>query len=414
MFFSQAVNAIVNFFKSEPPVDISNSQNKSLILDGKEYIPIRAGLLNHYRKLSDKIRINWHYTYECNFNCDYCFSKNKRNKHIAHPKEKLLDAANKITKIGDNIEVMLIGLEPTTNPAFLDIVNVMTNNMSQKSSILCMTNFSKPAEYFDEIYKINPNVMFELSIHFQYTIVDKIYEKIMFMLERFPHVSVALMFHPEHKTKVKKLYEMLLPLIPEYPNLKLAVAPVRGRESNFQKFDVRYQDGDIQWAHNTKSEINQLRNDASHAAKAQDAIASESDSSQKKDDENNFFIDFLGPDKRFYRYVGHFRDAMLLDLLHFKGFYCFNGRRWIIGIEGNINTIPCAMNDKSLERYNIFSDDITKLKKMTDVYVCKNESCLCGPQTNFPKYLDIKYAPEYAGGKHKYSIDTLDVKKLNL
>ena len=118
----------------------------------------------------------WEITDQCNLNCSYCYYKPSHSKDFTKELKLQNFILKKISTIPNEINISILGGEPTLHPNFYEIIETLYN-MKNITKILIITNFTKPLEFWEKYKKFNDKIEINISIHFEYfslSFLDKI------------------------------------------------------------------------------------------------------------------------------------------------------------------------------------------------------------------------------------------------
>lgn len=147
-------------------------------------------------KTTNTFQINWNLGKRCNYNCSYCPSSVHDNHSPHMPFDKFKTAFDSIyeqAQLG-NIKITFTGGEPTINPDYSKIVDYCVS----KQGVRVFTNTNGTATKHKLLTYTDAGGIY-LSIHSEYTQLDKIYEKIKYVAEN-------------KKSKAHLVIKIMLPL----------------------------------------------------------------------------------------------------------------------------------------------------------------------------------------------------------
>lgn len=149
----------------------------------------------------DRLVINWTINLSCNYKCFYCDTRD----NIIGPNKELIDNIisyiNHISKIKKTI-LKISGGETTLRSDF----NYIIRNL-KVDSIIIITNFYKPIEFWKELYSINNDLSLHLSYHHTMVNQDEYFNKCKELIKiGYKNIVPLIMFYPFHKDEIMKFY----------------------------------------------------------------------------------------------------------------------------------------------------------------------------------------------------------------
>jgi len=189
--------------------------------------------LNHKNFEDDKyFSLHWAVSNICNYKCHYCGVYKEEKYHNFH---NIIEFINFINTI-KNVDTVLFGGEPLIHPNILQIVGELNTNIR-----IC-TNLSENELLLRELIKINSDMKFVTSFHYEKANFNKFFQKVLFLVEYCKLVKVKVMWDSRFKNEIKNIYELFLPLEKAYPNFKVFLDMVYHPESDFTPEDIEYYD----------------------------------------------------------------------------------------------------------------------------------------------------------------------------
>lgn len=125
---------------------------------------------------NNELVIKWRITYDCNYQCSYCYQKTACNTDLGEL--DYLEIARKINTLiqksgKKKVKLYLIGGEVTLLP-----LEDILQELPKIETLHITTNFSKNAEYFNNLRKYVKNLDVCFSFHSEYVSVNEFIEKL--------------------------------------------------------------------------------------------------------------------------------------------------------------------------------------------------------------------------------------------
>lgn len=363
-------------------IDYTNNADKIKIED----------IVFHGPDTSDSIEINWEILYGCNYKCSYCFGQDLLKKDFT-PIEKLKHAVDQVLKINKKYYTFtLFGGEVTYHPDFLELVEYIYS-FNKKTSVLLISNASKPANYFERLLKAvkDNNFMLNFSIHFEYAKLEHIKELIILFNKYKKIISINFMVHPEYMDKVKNYFEEIIKLKKEYYFL-ISLEELREGEE-YTEVDHRYNQEDFEWIDKARKTIIDTPNDI------------------KPFDFNfPFFPNTYYINKETKNININHNIAIRNNLKSFKDFYCLGGTELIrINRSGQYQAAACT-NFPAIG--NIYEEEID-LFRLASITKCHIKQCGCHTNDINSKFRDINEAKIKLSEYRKENVDLIIENSIN-
>jgi sulfatase maturation enzyme AslB (radical SAM superfamily) len=171
----------------------------------------------------DTFSLDWFLGKRCNFNCSYCPSTVHDNYSPHLELEKFIPAFDNLYDLIRHhklVEITFTGGEPTLNPNYLDIVkHVLKDN----TRVITITNGTA---HIDKLIYLLQSGGLTISIHQEYSQIDKILEKIHILYEYIRitnKLTVNYMIRPGTADKCRKFLDRLPP---KKPNFFITIDPL--------------------------------------------------------------------------------------------------------------------------------------------------------------------------------------------
>lgn len=271
----------------------------------------------------------------CNLNCFYCYNNVIRSTKVLdlYLLQKFIYLLYKQTK--KNIQLVILGGEPTLHNQIVDLCNFVKNNSYVK--LIIYTNFHKDLDFFRKLN--NQNVIFKITYHYKeclQTFIDKV---LTFAKDAL--VDLTLMYEPNCYQQILDVYAKL-----NHNKLLLAV--------------------------NVQLIMNDLMNKNIDAYNSQQMSLYYN--SIEKDDVDEVVVFNDGKRQNISCY-----DMQNMNRFSTKFWKCYAGIEYIeIDINGNV--YACIHNDNK-KLINIY-DDISMFKILIKPVICKQRFCpICWPIT---------------------------------
>ena len=194
--------------------------------------------------LEDTFSLDWFLGKRCNFNCSYCPSTVHDNHSPHLILEKFIPAFDRLYDLISShklIEITFTGGEPTLNPYYLDIVkHVIKDN----TRVITITNGTA---HIDKLIYLLESGGLTISIHQEYTQIDKILEKIHILYDYIQinnKLTVNYMLRPG---TAKECREFINRLPPTKINFFVTVDPLMDNHNvkDFKTFEYDQADLDL-------------------------------------------------------------------------------------------------------------------------------------------------------------------------
>ncbi len=129
----------------------------------------KKGSKNNFKLYTNKnaYRFHWDIITHCNYKCSYCYSRANDIQWSKMTNKETIDKVfEKFNEIPSEIEVILLGGEPTISPYYFDIVNRLYQ-LKNLNIFGIITNGSKLTNSFiDKHLNFKDKINFNLSCHF--------------------------------------------------------------------------------------------------------------------------------------------------------------------------------------------------------------------------------------------------------
>lgn len=341
---------------------------------------IRSGVLGQYDRNDWPFTVSWSITGRCPYRCSYCYERDSPKRSIEPDLMTLISAIPRIKKALDNplkknkqLRIRLFGGEPTSHKSFIPLLYELRSHFPN-ASFSCLSNAYRPLSFMEKVLDIDPNFIFNISIHFESVDEGSLLEKIAFLTEKKACGGLSLQFLPSYRIRIRNFAEILTK---NFPNRPFSLQFLRSRESGFKELMSDYTFEDHEWAKSISKQNNIV-----------------------------YFIDYIDNNKKIYRRTFTFQEAFHPQLSNFKGAHCiWSMQRLTINENGVMSTGFCLPNP----RINIFVDDYNCDELNTEVpKICNSNFCKCQGMRDAAKFFDSEYAPIYLGGKKELSHDTIE------
>lgn len=183
-----------------------------------------AKLIEIKRK-DDILTVYWMLTDFCNYRCNYCPSRLnsgdfKSGRKPGYPTDDeirvFLDRLINIHSRGRTLKVIISGGEPTLHPMYEEIVNILHPH----GAVETITNGSRSVEWWKRLKHLPDKIT--ISLHAEWTKIDKINELGQFLLDNNVYVVFNLMSDPGNWNLVQEMYQQLTPGLREnFVNAKI-------------------------------------------------------------------------------------------------------------------------------------------------------------------------------------------------
>ena len=148
------------------------------------------------------MQVNWEITNKCNYNCPYCYNKDKNKRDDLMWRfntDEVIDwTLNSFFSLDDEFSITLTGGEPTQSPKLKKIIEKIFSYSEKRKVKLhelnFITNGSKDFEYFKDFRDLPKNIFFiRLSIHPQHW-SQRLRNLILDLIENRIPLKVSILF----------------------------------------------------------------------------------------------------------------------------------------------------------------------------------------------------------------------------
>lgn len=347
---------------------------------------VRAGMLHSYDKEDPTLVVRWDVTGHCPYKCSYCYERESPKRKMEPSLEDLINAMPKLKQIvpaHKKLQFYLFGGEPTAHRDFLPFVTKLRESFPD-AEISCLSNLFHNLNFLQQLYSIDQNFLYNVSVHFEYFSEDVFWEKISFLAQQKKKGTIFLQFLPAAREQVRAFAQRIRDT---YPDFQLRIQFLRSRESNFRKHLVEYTEEDYAWGQQFS----------------------------QQQEVPVYFIDYIDescPGKIFRRKF-NFIDAFHSGLSNFKGAYCvFSMQRLTIMLDGNLQTNFCLPSSGE----NIYKDASwpRTAAALLEPAVCVKNHCACRGMRDAAKWFEPQFAPLYFGGDKALAHDVVEYEELSL
>ncbi len=145
---------------------------------------------NEFKNNSFNRNLHWIISDSCNYNCSYCFIKNKRD----YPVSPLLIAEALRGKLKGRWNFCISGGEPFIQPNFIALIKKIIN-FQQLDSLEVQTNFSSEVKEIVEFLNLTKNKLsfFFASLHLEYLSPEDFLKKASLIEKQFPGFKKKLL-----------------------------------------------------------------------------------------------------------------------------------------------------------------------------------------------------------------------------
>lgn len=156
----------------------------------------------------DNIRFHWDIITLCNYNCNYCYARadsSSWNKMLKM--SEVDDILERLNSIPEDIELIILGGEPSLSPYYFHILDNLNNSNLQ--SIATITNGSAPVSWILEHLKY-PHVTFYITYHPGEVSFEELASKLKFIKETGLKLVLSIMLIPKYKKEIEEAVEYCL------------------------------------------------------------------------------------------------------------------------------------------------------------------------------------------------------------
>jgi organic radical activating enzyme len=163
-------------------------------------------------KIVESLFVYWTLTDTCNYKCNYCppflhsgnFARSIKPGYPTDQEiEKFLDNLVLNQLNGRKLSLVLSGGEPTLHPMFPNIID----RLYDYGFTSVTTNGSRSVEWWSKLPKLPMHLT--ISLHHEFTNVDKINELCKFLISQDRRFFLNLMCDPKHWDATVKIYDQL-------------------------------------------------------------------------------------------------------------------------------------------------------------------------------------------------------------
>lgn len=346
---------------------------------------VRAGKLHTYDTEPPKLTVRWDVTGRCPYHCSYCYERNHPKRKMEPTLENLVQGISSLKRLlpeNKKIQFYLFGGEPTAHRDFLTFIKHLRESFPD-AQLSCTSNLFRNLDFLKQLYAIDENFSYGVSVHFEFASEDALWEKISFLAKQKRKAAISLQFLPAARERVRALAKRIRET---YPELSLNIQFLRSPESNFRKHYSDYTAEDYSWA-------------------------------QQLTPENapTYFIDYIDeaqPGKIFRRKF-LFMEAFHPELSDFYGARCtYPMQRLAITLNGELITNFCLPAFKE----NLYQDTSwpRAVAAIREPAVCTSHNCPCKGMRAAAKWFDPRFAPVYCGGEPALAHDAVDYEDVAL
>ena len=277
----------------------------------------------------------------CNFKCSYCadFLKSGDDFLDLEVLEHYIKSMHAQTQKA--VDVVLIGGEPTLNPQVPQFCQQFKDN--KNVSIEIVTNFSKPASYYNSILESNAMTRLVLSWHGNDKDGknDDYIRKLDDLDQRFildERVDIRIMAEKDNYANSREAFTRVFPKYKKY----IEFLALHDRKCQMD-----------QYSHEQKLDIAKL-------------------CKMTQNEEKSFFIEENGKTKKSVS----FNDLYLNPTIQYTGWNCYAGVEYVyVHSNGNVYNCQSYYEHNLSPLYNIYSSDGGYLSEKHSPCVCKVDYC---------------------------------------
>lgn len=140
------------------------------------------------------LSISWELVTHCQFACTYCyFNPYESNTNYTDLMKMVL---TKLEKVNEPMELTLLGGEPTLHPQFYELIERL-HSLENVKKIDIVTNFHKPAEFWEPLIPYSNKIDIIMSYHVEYA-QNNFFKKIQQLKDKFS-MTVHFLIHNDVK-----------------------------------------------------------------------------------------------------------------------------------------------------------------------------------------------------------------------
>jgi len=176
------------------------------------------------KKKTDVLYVYWTLTDFCNFRCSYC--PKELHSGMFHNKvfsgfptdteiRTFLDRLINVHAKGKFLHVCISGGEPTLHPMYEEIVDTLYTH----GVVETVSNGSRSIDWWKQLVHLPDKII--ISLHAEWTKINKINELGEFLLDNNVTLSFNLMSHNTKWDSVQLMYQQLTPRLQSFVNAKI-------------------------------------------------------------------------------------------------------------------------------------------------------------------------------------------------
>lgn len=153
------------------------------------------------------MQINWEISNKCNYNCSYCYNKDKKDDFPLS--EEIIDIIlDNIFSLDNTFSITLTGGEPTQSSHLKKIINKIFLYKEKKirlQEVNFITNGSQDFEYFKDFRDLPKNIFFiRLSIHPKYY-TPRLKNLILELVENRIPLKISILYDIKYLDRVVEI-----------------------------------------------------------------------------------------------------------------------------------------------------------------------------------------------------------------
>lgn len=172
----------------------------------------------------DVLYVYWTLTDFCNFRCNYCPSAlhagdYKSGRKPGYPtNDEIRTFIDRLINVHAKDRMLLVSLgggEPTLHPMYEEIVDTL----HPYASVETITNGARAYEWWTGLKHLPDKLT--ISLHPEWTKIDKVNELGEFLLDRNVEIAYNLMCDPAHWSRVQEMYDAISPRLKVFVSGKI-------------------------------------------------------------------------------------------------------------------------------------------------------------------------------------------------
>lgn len=146
----------------------------------------------------------------CNLKCNYCYNMFPRSSKIISLRQVLKFLTMHHEVFGRQMDVLLIGGEPTLHPEFMQLLKTLHSSCQFVETIDVFTNFTADLKTYLEMASLNVNLAISYHSCCGFDFAEKLLELSHFSKIKKNVSEVSLMFEPGNSIELTKILKKII------------------------------------------------------------------------------------------------------------------------------------------------------------------------------------------------------------